>query len=130
MAIKVLVSLPQEFLKDVDRIAQEEHRSRSELVREALRAYLEMHRLKQMRLGQVAERGAMYGQSAEAFTAWETASHEAPAKTERKTEEERGKRIKASLQALAEKGTFADIEDPVAWQRQMRKDRPLPGREE
>ena len=33
------------------------------------------------------------------------------------------------LQALAEMGTFADIEDPVAWQREIRKDRPLPGRE-
>jgi len=45
-------------------------------------------------------------------------------------EAERGKRIKAALQKLAELGTFADIKDPVEWQRQMRKDRPLPGREE
>jgi hypothetical protein len=45
-------------------------------------------------------------------------------------EEERGKRIKAALQTLAELGTFADIEDPVEGQRQIRKDRPLPGREE
>ena len=45
-------------------------------------------------------------------------------------EEERGKRIKEALQALAELGTFADIKDPVEWQRQIRKDRPLPGREE
>ncbi|MBA4379248.1 MAG: hypothetical protein C0393_00900 [Anaerolinea sp.] len=44
-------------------------------------------------------------------------------------EEERGKRIKAALQTLAELGTFADITDPVEWQRQIRKDRPLPGRE-
>lgn len=41
MANKVLVSLPQKFLEDVDRVAAEEHRSRSELIREALRAYLE-----------------------------------------------------------------------------------------
>lgn len=33
------------------------------------------------------------------------------------------------LQALADMGTFAEIEDPVAWQREIRKDRPLPGRE-
>ena len=33
------------------------------------------------------------------------------------------------FQALADMGTFADIEDPVAWQREIRKDRPLPGRE-
>ena len=43
-------------------------------------------------------------------------------------DEERRKRIKESLQTLAEMGTFADIEDPVEWQRQIRKDRPLPGR--
>jgi hypothetical protein len=41
----------------------------------------------------------------------------------------RGKRIKAALQRLAELNTFADIKDPVDWQRQIRKDRPLPGRE-
>ena len=45
-------------------------------------------------------------------------------------EEQRGKRIKAALETLAELGTFADITDPVEWQRQIRKDRPLPGREE
>ena len=33
------------------------------------------------------------------------------------------------LQALADMGAFAEIEDPVAWQREIRKDRPLPGRE-
>ena len=44
-------------------------------------------------------------------------------------EKERGKRIKAALKTLAELGTFADITDPVEWQRQIRKDRPLPGRE-
>jgi uncharacterized protein (DUF433 family) len=41
MANKILVSLPEKFLKDVDRLAAEEHRSRSELIREALRMYLE-----------------------------------------------------------------------------------------
>jgi uncharacterized protein (DUF433 family)/predicted transcriptional regulator len=41
MANKVLVSLPEKFLKEVDRLAVEEHRSRSELIREALRSYLE-----------------------------------------------------------------------------------------
>ena len=34
------------------------------------------------------------------------------------------------LQALADMGAFSEIEDPVAWQREIRKDRPLPGREE
>jgi CopG family transcriptional regulator/antitoxin EndoAI len=37
---KVMVSLPDEFLVEVDRVAQEEHRTRSELVREALRLYM------------------------------------------------------------------------------------------
>jgi CopG family transcriptional regulator/antitoxin EndoAI len=41
MANKVLVSLPEKFLEDVDRVAAKEHRSRSELIREALRAYME-----------------------------------------------------------------------------------------
>ena len=41
MANKILVSLPEKFLEEVDRLAAEEHRSRSELIREALRAYLE-----------------------------------------------------------------------------------------
>ena len=41
MANKILVSLPKELLEDVDRVAQEEHRSRSELIRQTLRAYLE-----------------------------------------------------------------------------------------
>jgi len=42
MATKVMVSFPSEFLAEVDRIAQEEHRSRSELLREAMRPYREM----------------------------------------------------------------------------------------
>ena len=40
MTTKVMVSFPDEFLEEVDRTAQEEHRSRSELVREALRLYM------------------------------------------------------------------------------------------
>ena len=44
-------------------------------------------------------------------------------------EVERGQRIKAALQKLAELNTFADIHDPIEWQRQIRKDRPLPGRD-
>ena len=37
---KVMISLPQEFLKKVDRAAKAQGRSRSELIREALRASL------------------------------------------------------------------------------------------
>lgn len=40
MASKVMVSFPDQFLAEVDRVAREEHRSRSELVREALRSYM------------------------------------------------------------------------------------------
>jgi len=43
MATKVMVSFPAEFLAEVDRLAQEEHRSRSELIREALRLYMSQH---------------------------------------------------------------------------------------
>jgi metal-responsive CopG/Arc/MetJ family transcriptional regulator len=42
MTVKVMVSFPEEFLEQVDRVAREEHRSRSELLREALRLYIEM----------------------------------------------------------------------------------------
>ena len=36
MANKIVVSLPEKFLEDVDRVAAGEQRTRSELVREAL----------------------------------------------------------------------------------------------
>jgi hypothetical protein len=42
----------------------------------------------------------------------------------------RGRRAAAALEELARTGAFDEIEDPVAWQREIRKDRPLPGREE
>ena len=44
MTAKVMVSFPEEFLNQVDRIAQEEHRTRSELLREAVRLYIQMRR--------------------------------------------------------------------------------------
>jgi len=40
MTKKVMVSFPEEFLEEVDRIADVELRSRSELIREALRYYM------------------------------------------------------------------------------------------
>jgi len=36
--------------------------------------------------------------------------------------------LKKSLEKLAKMKVFSEIKDPVAWQRQIRKDRPLPGR--
>ena len=44
MATKVMVSFPDNFLAEVDRIAREEHRSRSELLCEAMRLYIKMRR--------------------------------------------------------------------------------------
>ena len=35
----------------------------------------------------------------------------------------------AALRKLRELGTFKEITDPVAWQREVRKDRSLPGRD-
>lgn len=35
----------------------------------------------------------------------------------------------AALRQLRKLGTFKKITDPVAWQREIRKDRPLPGRD-
>ncbi len=40
--MKVMVSFPEEFLAEVDRIAAAENRTRSELLREAVRVYIEM----------------------------------------------------------------------------------------
>jgi metal-responsive CopG/Arc/MetJ family transcriptional regulator len=41
MVVRVMLSMPPEFLAQVDAVAGREHRSRSDLVREALRRYLE-----------------------------------------------------------------------------------------
>ncbi|HET6575813.1 MAG TPA: hypothetical protein VFG68_19585 [Fimbriiglobus sp.] len=43
--------------------------------------------------------------------------------------EERGKRMAAALERLAARGGVASIPDPLAWEREQREDRPLPGRE-
>ena len=37
---KVLVSIPDKFLTQIDEVAQNEQRTRSELIREALRNYM------------------------------------------------------------------------------------------
>lgn len=41
----------------------------------------------------------------------------------------RGERMAEALRALAELDPFRDIEDPAEWQREIRRDRPLPGRD-
>ena len=40
-----------------------------------------------------------------------------------------GKSIVELFEALGDSGAFAEIDDPVAWQGEIRKDRPLPGRD-
>ena len=77
MAIKILISLPQEFLEDIDRVATEEHCSRSELVREALRSYLEVRQVRKSRLKQISEGRALSGDLAAEFNTWDIASDEA-----------------------------------------------------
>lgn len=37
---RVLISMPEEFLQRIDQVADGENRSRSELIREALRTYI------------------------------------------------------------------------------------------
>ena len=39
-----------------------------------------------------------------------------------------GRRMAAALERLAESGAFADLDDPSEWQREVRAERPLPGR--
>ncbi len=40
-----------------------------------------------------------------------------------------GERMAAALEKLAASQAVTSIEDPVAWQREVRRDRPLPGRD-
>ena len=46
------------------------------------------------------------------------------------SDNERGKRIRASFLQLAKMKTFAGIADPIKWQKETRRDRSLPGRGE
>jgi hypothetical protein len=50
-------------------------------------------------------------------------SHQASGQAKRK------ERLKQAFASLAAWGTFADITDPLDWQRQICKDRALPGRD-
>jgi len=42
---KVLISMPDEFLEKIDGVAVSEQRTRSELIREALRSYIRRSKL-------------------------------------------------------------------------------------
>jgi hypothetical protein len=44
-------------------------------------------------------------------------------------EHTRGPAMAALLEKLAERGAFSAVTDPVSWQRELRQERALPGRE-
>ena len=44
---RVLISMPEDFLNRIDQVADGENRSRSELIREALRTYIHKQRVKE-----------------------------------------------------------------------------------
>jgi len=43
---RVLISMPEEFLTKIDEVADWENRSRSELIREALRTYIHKQKVR------------------------------------------------------------------------------------
>ena len=43
---RVLISMPEEFLNRIDEVADGENRSRSELIREALRTYIHKQKVR------------------------------------------------------------------------------------
>lgn len=44
---RVLISMPEEFLQRIDQVADGENRSRSELIREALRTYIYKQKIRE-----------------------------------------------------------------------------------
>ena len=42
---RILISMQDNFLKSIDEVAQNEHRTRSELIREALRTYIKKQKI-------------------------------------------------------------------------------------
>lgn len=51
-------------------------------------------------------------------------------KPKQQVKEPNGTKLARLMEEASKKNLFAHIEDPAAWQREIRKDRPLPGREE
>ena len=43
---RVLISMPEDFLNKIDEVADGENRTRSELIREALRTYIHRNRVR------------------------------------------------------------------------------------
>ena len=52
---RVLISMPERFLDEIDQVAGQENRTRSELIREALRSYMYRN---QVRNNQKSQRNA------------------------------------------------------------------------
>lgn len=44
---RVLISMPEKFLGEIDKVADSEDRSRSELIREALRTYIHRNKVRE-----------------------------------------------------------------------------------
>ena len=44
---RVLISMPEDFLDKIDKVAEDESRSRSELIREALRTYINKSKIRE-----------------------------------------------------------------------------------
>ncbi len=44
---RVLISMPEKFLDEIDKVADTENRSRSELIREALRTYIHRNQVRE-----------------------------------------------------------------------------------
>lgn len=52
---RVLISMPEKFLNEIDNLAEEEQRTRSELIREALRTYVYKKELKRSNVKKAQE---------------------------------------------------------------------------
>ena len=44
---RVLISMPENFLEEIDKVADGENRTRSELIREALRTYIHRNKVRE-----------------------------------------------------------------------------------
>lgn len=44
---RVLISMPEKFLSQIDTVAEDENRTRSELIREALRTYINRSKIRE-----------------------------------------------------------------------------------
>lgn len=49
---RVLISMPERFLDEIDEVAENENRTRSELIREALRTYMNRNRTRNIQKAQ------------------------------------------------------------------------------